>query len=105
MTENVAIEVFVNGLTLCVDSVLEITELTALRYHRIKSYIPRVWRNFLDFLTMKGNADQLGTKPLFSIAKVCETSIVIGASHADAIVVFVKGNGWRNDNVKAFCVQ
>ena len=59
--EFLAAEVVETGLFRRVDLVLKRTQLTAFRDHGIKWYIPRVWRNFLDFLTMKGNADQLGS--------------------------------------------
>ena len=81
------------------------TGLIAFGNNRIKRYIPRVWRNFLDFLTTKRNADQLWSKPLFSMTQMCKAAIVISASHADPVVSIVVRNRRRNDNVQTLRVE
>ena len=105
MAKFFANEVVVTHLFPRVGLSLTRTELIAFRDHCIKRYIPRVWRNFLDFLATKGNADQFGAKPFFPVAQVREASVVIGATHADAVAVVVESNGWRDDNIEAFGVH
>ena len=71
----------------------------------IKRYIPRIWRNFLDFLAIEGNANQLWAKPDLSVAEVCKTAVVITAAHSDAIAIAVESNGRCDDDVETSRVE
>ena len=71
-----------------------------VRDNSIKRYIPRIWLNFLDFLAAKGNANQFRANPISTMSKMGETTIVIRASHADAIAVLVECNSRRYYHVE-----
>ena len=65
----------------------------------IKPYIPRIWRNFLDFLTLKRNAEQFRSNPVFAVSQKRKATIVIAAAHADAMSVFIECDGRCNDQI------
>ena len=66
----------------------------------IKRYIPRVWRYFLDFLTVKGESDELWLKPELAFTQVRKTAIEITAAHSDTVFVVVESDEWSNYNVE-----
>jgi len=62
----------------------------------IKRYIPRIWLNFLNLLTVESKADELWSAPVFLMAKKSKTAIEVSAAHADSMPVLVECNHWRN---------
>lgn len=74
--------------------------LILIAYYAIKPYIPRIWRNFLDFLTLKRYADQLRTKPVSAMPEKRETAVVITATHADSVSITVECDGRCNGDVE-----
>ncbi len=66
----------------------------------IKPYIPSIWRNFLDFLAVKRNAEEFGPQPVCSMTQECKTAIEIPCAHTDTMVVFVESNGRRNNKIE-----
>ena len=67
--------------------------------YAIKSYIPRVWTYFLDFLAIKSKPDELWVKPSLPCTEKCKRTIKITAAHADTIHVSVEGHERSYDNV------
>ena len=59
--------------------------LLSVTNYPIKRYIPSVWRNFLNFLALKCNADQLWSNPVFSIPQMGKATIEISSAHTDAM--------------------
>ncbi|MCG8370650.1 MAG: hypothetical protein MJA32_09090 [Proteobacteria bacterium] len=74
--------------------------LLSIRDDTIKPYIPRLWANFLDFLALIRDADELGTNPVPSIAQEREAAVVVTAPHSYAIALCVECDGRRNDHVE-----
>jgi len=68
--------------------------------YAIKPYIPRIWRNFLDFLTLKRNADEFRTNPVFAMPQKGKTPIEIATAHADPMSVFIERDRRCNDQVE-----
>jgi hypothetical protein len=75
-------------------------KLLRIADHAIKPYIPRIWRNFLDCLTLKRDADKFRVYPVLAISQKRKAAVKIAAAHTDAVVVFIERNSRRNNNVK-----
>ena len=83
------------GLSCC-----EKSSLITVANYTIKPYIPRIWRNFLDFLAFERNADQLRSNPVFSVPQKRKAPIEIATAHADAMSFLVERDGRRNDKIE-----
>ena len=68
----------------------------------INRYIPRVWRNLLDFLAVKRNADQLGSSPAPPMFQEGETPVEVTAAHADPMTLRIECNDRRDHKVAVF---
>lgn len=73
--------------------------LTVFGKYLIKWYVPRVWRNFLDFLTVERNAEQLWAQPSLPVFQKGKCAVEITTAHADAMTVHVEGDNRRNDKI------
>ena len=74
----------------------------SVRDNAIKRYIPSVWRNFLDFLAVKGNAEKFGSPPGFAMAQKRKTTIEVTGAHPDAMVLFIESDRRGNNEVEIF---
>lgn len=66
----------------------------------IKPYIPRIWRNLLDFLTLKRHANKFRANPVLSVAKERKATIVITATHANSIPFAIKRDSGGNHQIQ-----
>jgi len=71
--------------------------------YSIKPYVPRVWRNFLDFLAIKCRANQLRAQPVTPVLQKRKTAIVLPATYSNSIVLIVIGNNRRDDEINRAC--
>ena len=71
--------------------------LCLIREYPIKPYIPRIWRNLLDFLALKGDAEQLWANPVLAMFQKRKTSVVVSAAHAYPVPVLVECDRRCND--------
>ena len=55
-----------------------------------KPYIPRIWRYFLDFLTIECKPDELWPQPGMSASQECKRAIEVAAAHADTIACIIE---------------
>ena len=74
--------------------------LTKFADYVIKPYIPRLWHNFLDFLTVECKSDELRSQPRLSAAQESKRAIEIAAAHTDAIASMIKSDEWCYDDVE-----
>src|SRR5210317_870434 len=63
-------------------------------------YIPRVWRDFLHSLALKGNADEFWAQPVISIGEERKGAIEITAAHPNAVPVIVECNQRCHDDIE-----
>ena len=56
----------------------------------IKWYIPRIWLNFLNLLTVESETHELRFEPVFLVTQKCETTIEVCAAHANSMPMFVE---------------
>ena len=68
----------------------------------VKRYVPRVWGDFLDFLAVKRDVDQLRSQPLSSMSQEVKVAVEVTAAHANAMVLIVEGNDWRDNEINRF---
>ena len=68
--------------------------------YAIKPYIPRVWRYFLDFLTVERNAEQFRLQPMLTMSQERETAIVVTPTHSDSMPLVVERDEWRDDKIQ-----
>ena len=71
---------------------------TRFAEYAIKSYIPRVWHYFLDFLAIERKPDKLRVQPSLPCTEKCERAIKISTAHADTIHRAVESDEWCDDN-------
>jgi len=70
-----------------------------LAENAIKPYIPRLWRDFLDFLALERKADKLWSQPTLSPLKERKRPIEVTAAHADSIALFIECNDRCHDDI------
>ena len=68
--------------------------------HFIKRYIPRIWLDFLNLLTIKGNANKFRSQPKRLVFKKGETTVEVRAAHTYSMTVLIKGNNGRYDEIE-----
>jgi hypothetical protein len=67
----------------------------------IKSYIPSVWRYFLDFLALESDAHEFWSEPVFSMPQECKASIVETTTHAYSIEIAIERDSRRDNNLQS----
>ena len=67
----------------------------------IKSYIPSVWRDFLDFLALESDAHQFRSEPVFSMPQERKAAIVETSTHAYSIEIAIECDGRRDNNLQS----
>ena len=76
------------------------TKSAGFAEHVVKPYIPRICRNFLDFLAFEREPDQLWTPPRSRVAEKRKRSVVVAATHTNTIQVSVNCDAWSDDDVE-----
>ena len=71
----------------------------SLGYYAGKRYIPRIWRDFLGFLAVESETDELRSVPTLSAVEECEAAIEIPAAHTDSIAIRIENDDRRHDYV------
>jgi hypothetical protein len=69
-------------------------------YYPIQGYIPDFLLQYVHFLKFMGNADQFRFSPKFPGSQISESSIIVSASHAETISLWVKSDQWQQYQIK-----
>jgi len=77
--------------------------LAAFSNYPIKWYIPRVWREILDFLAIKRDADQFWPQPFSTLFQKMKTTIEVAATHPDSKTLLIESDDRRDYDIK--CIR
>ena len=71
----------------------------------IKPYIPRVWGDFLDFLAIESDAEQLRPQPFPSMSQEVKAAIEVASTHTNSMFVVIKRNYRCDDDIDRFRID
>lgn len=77
--------------------------LAAFSNYSIKWYIPRVWRDILDFLAVKRDANQFWTQPFSTPFQKVKTTVEVTSAHSYSKTILIESDDRRDNDIECIC--